>query len=216
MSSIEPKIAVAAKIPGEDKSALTFNCAGRTKNPVIVKLLQFPFRFLTLRLRLDCASIPVNLMPDVYGLMDGVRDSPVRESTSGDSMPRRSHLRITKRTVDGLRVSEKDAVFWDRDIAGLGVRVHATGRKIYVVQSRGGAGLKCISLGRHGELSPEDARKRVAAVIDRIKRGEALEAAPVVTVPVADLAGFVDDRTFSLANNGTRYDAREERARLDS
>ena len=48
-------------------------------------------------------------------------------------MPRRSELRITKRTVDALTVGEKDTVFWDRDLAGLGVRVHATGRKTYVV-----------------------------------------------------------------------------------
>ena len=35
--------------------------------------------------------------------------------------------------------SAKDTVFWDRDLAGFGVRVHATGRKVYVVQSRGPA-----------------------------------------------------------------------------
>ena len=51
-------------------------------------------------------------------------------------MPRRSTLRLTKRLVDGLKVEEKDTIFWDRDLAGFGVRVHATGRKLYVVQSR--------------------------------------------------------------------------------
>ena len=55
-------------------------------------------------------------------------------------MPRRSELRITKRTVDALTVESEDAVFWDRDLAGFGVRVHATGRKVYVVQSRGPGG----------------------------------------------------------------------------
>ena len=44
-------------------------------------------------------------------------------------MPRRSTLRLTKRTIDGLTVESKDTVFWDRDLAGFGVRVHATGRK---------------------------------------------------------------------------------------
>ena len=66
----------------------------------------------------------------------------------------------------------KDAVFWDRDLAGFGVRVHATGRKVYVVQSRGPGGPKRVTLGRHGELSADEARKRAAGVIDRIKRGE--------------------------------------------
>ncbi len=72
----------------------------------------------------------------------------------------------------------KDAVFWDRDLAGFGVRVHATGRKVYVVQSRGPGGPKRVTLGRHGELSADEARKRAAAVIDRIKRGEEPKPGP--------------------------------------
>ena len=87
-------------------------------------------------------------------------------------MPRRSELRITKRTVDALTVESEDAVFWDRDLPGFGVRVHATGRKVYVVQSRGKAGPKRVTLGRHGDMSTDEARKRAALVIDRIKRGE--------------------------------------------
>ena len=42
-------------------------------------------------------------------------------------MPRRSELRITKRTVDALTVQAEDAVFWDRDLAGFGVRVPCHG-----------------------------------------------------------------------------------------
>ena len=35
-------------------------------------------------------------------------------------MPKRSELRITKRTVDALTVDTKDTLFWDRDLAGFG------------------------------------------------------------------------------------------------
>ena len=87
-------------------------------------------------------------------------------------MPRRSGLRITKRAVDALTVEVDDAVFWDRDLPGFGVRVHATGRKVYVVQSRGKAGPKRVTLGRHGDMPAEEARKQAAVVIDRIKQGE--------------------------------------------
>ena len=51
-------------------------------------------------------------------------------------MPRRSTLRLTKRIVDGLTVDSKDAIFWDRDLPGFGVRVYRTGRKVYVVRAR--------------------------------------------------------------------------------
>ena len=54
-------------------------------------------------------------------------------------MPKRNDLTISKRTVDLLSVEGKDAVFWDHDLSGFGVRVYPSGRKIYVVQSRGQA-----------------------------------------------------------------------------
>ena len=77
-------------------------------------------------------------------------------NASGTTVPRRSELRITKRTVDALTVGEKDTVFWDRDLAGFGVRVHATGRKTYVVQSRGPTGPKRVTLGLYGDLSADE------------------------------------------------------------
>ena len=55
-------------------------------------------------------------------------------------MPKRGELTISKRAVEALSVEDKDAVFWDRDLPGFGVRVYPSGRKIYVVQSRGPAG----------------------------------------------------------------------------
>ena len=63
-------------------------------------------------------------------------------------MPKRSTLKLTKRIVERLKADGKDAIFWDRDLAGFGVRVHTTGRKLYIVQSRGPAGLKRVTLGR--------------------------------------------------------------------
>ena len=75
-------------------------------------------------------------------------------------MPKRNDLRIGKRTVDGLSVEGKEAVFWDHDLPGFGVRVYTSGRKVYVVQSRGPRGLKRVTIGEHGELSADQARKR--------------------------------------------------------
>ena len=69
------------------------------------------------------------------------------------------------------------------------MRVHATGRKVYVVQSRGPTGPKRATLGRHGDLSTDEARKQAAVAIDRIKRGDApLPAPPEPTFTVAALA----------------------------
>ena len=104
-------------------------------------------------------------------------------------MPRRAELTISKRTVDGLSVEARDAVFWDREVPGFGARVYPSGRKIYVVQSRGPGGSKRITLGRHAKLAVEQVRKQAVAVIDRIKRGEnPVAAPPEPAFTVADLA----------------------------
>ncbi|MCY4382472.1 MAG: Arm DNA-binding domain-containing protein, partial [Nitrospinae bacterium] len=105
-------------------------------------------------------------------------------------MPKRSDLKLTKRTVDALEADGKNAIFWDRELAGLGVRVHTTGRKTWVVQSRGPGGPKRVTFGRHGELTVDEARKRAALIIDRIKRGEE----PVTQPPEAEstVAGLAE------------------------
>ena len=106
-------------------------------------------------------------------------------------MPKRGELTISKRTVDGLSVEGKETVFWDRDLPGFGVRVYPSGRKIYVAQSRGPAGIKRLSIGRHGEVTADRARKQAASAIARIKKGEDPVARPperTDTFTVADLA----------------------------
>ena len=104
-------------------------------------------------------------------------------------MPKRSTLKLTKRIVERLKAEGKDAIFWDRDLAGFGVRVHTTGRKLYIVQSRGPAGLKRVTLGRVGTETVDVRRREAAVVIDRIKRGEdPIPPEPVAEPTVADLA----------------------------
>ena len=79
---------------------------------------------------------------------------------------------ISKRTVDTLKV-EKDTVFWDSELAGFGVRVYPGGGKTYVVQTRsGGKPARRIAIGRHGVVSAEEARRRAALIVARIKAGE--------------------------------------------
>ncbi len=102
-------------------------------------------------------------------------------------MPGKTPLRLTKRSVEALFAEGRDSVYWDSDLPGFGVRVYRTGRRVYCVQTRGPAGPKRVTLGRHGEITADAARREAATVIDRIKRGEApfpvaLEPEPTVAV----------------------------------
>ena len=86
-------------------------------------------------------------------------------------MAKLKRTRISRRTVENLTV-RKDTVYWDSELPGFGVRAYATGSKVYVVQTRANGRSRRLTLGRHGILSAEEARKRAALVISRIKSGQ--------------------------------------------
>ena len=54
-------------------------------------------------------------------------------------MAKLQYRSISRRTVDGLSV-EKDTVFWDRELAGFGVRVYPSGSRVYVGADAGAQG----------------------------------------------------------------------------
>ena len=79
---------------------------------------------------------------------------------------------ISRRTVDGLPAEEREAVFSDRELSGFGVRVYPSGGKVYLVQTRAGGKSRRFTIGRHGLVSAEQARRKAAVVIASIKAGD--------------------------------------------
>ncbi|MGA0602812.1 tyrosine-type recombinase/integrase [Caulobacter sp. KR2-114] len=80
-------------------------------------------------------------------------------------------MRISKRSIDALKKQEADYFVWDEDLPGFGVRVFASGRKSYLVQYRNLRRTRRITLGLHGALTPEDARKLAKAHLGDIAKG---------------------------------------------
>ena len=101
---------------------------------------------------------------------------------------------ISKRTVEALPVGDREAVLWDRELSGFGVRVYPSGSKVYLVQTRSGGKSRRVTIGRHGLLTAEQARRKAAGVIAAIKAGEepVLTASPQANGP-------------TLAEVGERY-----------
>ena len=92
--------------------------------------------------------------------------------------------KISNRTVESLSVEDRDAVFWDRELLGFGVRVYPSGAKVYVVQTRREGRSKRVTVGRHGVISAPQARRRAALMIARLKAGE--DPLPPRGAPAAD------------------------------
>ena len=87
-------------------------------------------------------------------------------------MARLSSGTISMRTVEGLPAGERETVFWDRELSGFGVRVYPSGSKVYLVQTRHGGKSRRVTIGRHGLVSAEQARRKAAEVIASIKAGD--------------------------------------------
>ena len=86
-------------------------------------------------------------------------------------MTRLRNRSISKRMVDALGAG-KDTVYWDRALKGFGVRVYPSGARVYVAQTRGPGGTKRVTVGRHGVITADQARRRAGSILARIKAGE--------------------------------------------
>lgn len=80
--------------------------------------------------------------------------------------------RLTKRIVDSAVPGEKDQFLWDTDLRGFGLRIKPSGTKSYVLQYRTLHGrTRRMSLGRHGVLTPEEARQRARLLLADVAKG---------------------------------------------
>ena len=68
-------------------------------------------------------------------------------------------IKLTKRIVDATQPKETDYFVWDNETKGFGLRVLPSGVKSYLIQYRSGGRTRRLSLGKHGVLTPDEARK---------------------------------------------------------
>ncbi len=79
--------------------------------------------------------------------------------------------KITKRVVDALRPQERERVVWDDEIKGFGVRVHPSGKRVYIVKYRHRGRVVKTTIGPHGPIAPAEARARAAEIITAARTG---------------------------------------------
>lgn len=82
-------------------------------------------------------------------------------------------MKLTKRTIDALALPPAgDTVLWDDGLSGFGVRVFSSGRKTFVIQYRNAHGAsRRLTIGKLGEITPEEARKAAAKLLAGARLG---------------------------------------------
>lgn len=80
--------------------------------------------------------------------------------------------RITKRLVDAAEPNGRDYFLWCDDLPGFGVRVFASGRCSYLVQYRSGGRSRRVTIGLHGALTADEARREAKSLLGEVARGQ--------------------------------------------
>ena len=98
--------------------------------------------------------------------------------------------KLTKRTVESVRPDpDHEVIVWDNDLPGFGVRVWPSGKRTYILKYRTRDGRqRKATIGRHGPLTPEQARNRALKWLSEAKHGHdpAGDEAEIRRAPTVD------------------------------
>jgi integrase len=80
--------------------------------------------------------------------------------------------KITKRLVEAAEVRDKDYIICDDELKGFAVRVLPSGSRAYIIQYWKGKRYRRMSLGLHGVLTTEKARRMAFSMLAAVKEGK--------------------------------------------
>jgi integrase len=81
-------------------------------------------------------------------------------------------MKLTKLKVENLPIPTIGQVFyWDDQDQGFGVKILPTGKRVYVAQGRVGGKSRRITIGKHGVVACDEARKKAKAALAKLGAG---------------------------------------------
>ena len=80
--------------------------------------------------------------------------------------------KLTKRMVDAARPQSKDYIVFDEQLPGFGLRVMPSGKKSYLIQYRRDRRTRRLTFGRHGSMTPSEARTKAIELLSFVAAGE--------------------------------------------
>src|ERR1700730_2866349 len=80
--------------------------------------------------------------------------------------------RLTKTAVEAIEPGAKDAYAWDDRVGGFGVKVTPRAARVYILKYRSAGAQRWLTIGRHGEITTEQARAKAVKLRGTIANGE--------------------------------------------
>ena len=80
-------------------------------------------------------------------------------------------MRLSKRVVDSAKVEPKDYIIWDEELKGFGLRIFKTGKKSYMIQYRAAGRTRRLTIGGHGTITADEARKQAKKLLSDVSFG---------------------------------------------
>ena len=78
---------------------------------------------------------------------------------------------LTPRLGRESKSNGKDAILFEKAVTGFGLRIHPSGRKVWIVQARIEGRSRRIVIARHGEIDLAETRRRARDMLARIRAG---------------------------------------------
>ena len=84
-------------------------------------------------------------------------------------MPR---VDLTAKLARESKAGDKDIILFDKFLPGFGLRIHPSGRKVWIVQARIDGRSRRVVIARYGAMRLASARRRARDMLDRIRAGQ--------------------------------------------
>jgi hypothetical protein len=83
-------------------------------------------------------------------------------------------IKITKRTVEALKITSKDYIAFDTDLPGFGVHVMPSGRRFFLVQYRRHGRTRRVMIGQFGIVTAELARREATIKLGGVRGADGI------------------------------------------
>ena len=81
-------------------------------------------------------------------------------------------VELTARLARETKPDERDLFLFDKALPGFGLRIHASGAKAWIVQTRIEGRSRRIVIARHGEMDLAEARRRARDMLASVRAGD--------------------------------------------